>query len=416
MKLGFFVFFLILAGVLVAVSVAPRLDPLCVTQMALHAGQDDRAGWSCLHYAAARGDTRVAAHMIGDGADINSRTTRGETPLLLAAKHGALDMVGYLIRHGAELEARDGANGFTALHWAARRYHSAVLRRLLVAGARVDARNASGQTPLWQAASQNEHGNSEVAHILVRAGADITAAGNRGNTPLSTAARAGHTPVVTYLLDQGADPGQANARGATALYQAVAGNHVDTARVLLSRGADANIIADGRTPLQIALQQDHLQMANLLHAGGATGYVKYAARARLAQGRELLANGDTARAIDALSAAIALQPDDARAYYDRGRAFARQNALRAARADLAQAVLLEPEHEGALAALARVYVETGDYREAVAMLERLLDLTPKNAGALQMLGQSLSRLGEPLRAEQYFRQACELGLASACSH
>lgn len=413
MKLGFFLF-LIVIGIVAGIVAAPGLDPLCVAQKAIHAGQDDRAGWTCLHYAAARGDTRVVEKMIENGADINSRTTRGETPLLLAAKHGALDTVGYLIRHGAGLKARDGLNGFTALHWAAKRYHPAVVRRLLDAGAQVDARNQRGQTPLWQAARQRWHGNSEVAHILVGADADIAAAANQGNTPLLMAARAGHTPVVGYLLTQGADIGHRNASGETALYRAVTGGHVDTARVLLARGADPNAIVNGRVPLQLALQRGDMQMANLLHANGATGYATHAASARIEQGIRLLAAGEIDRAIAAFGAAIALQPDNPNAYYHRGRAFMQKNSARAARADLTHAVRLAPGHEKALAALADVYVQTGEYRAAVNTLKQLLELAPENAQASYRLGQSLSLLGKPLDADRQFEQACGLGLKAAC--
>merc|ERR1719424_666780 len=74
-------------------------------------------------------------------------------------------LVDILLQRGAEIEQR-GAEGFTALIGAAYSGHPAVVRRLLLAGARHTARSASGKTALQVA---KEKGNTECVQVLTYA-------------------------------------------------------------------------------------------------------------------------------------------------------------------------------------------------------------------------------------------------------
>jgi len=67
-------------------------------------------------------------------------------------------------------------------------------------GARVNARTATGETPLHKAC------DTRIARFLIDAGADIEAVDNRGNTPLLVALWNGQPNVAEYLSSQGADP------------------------------------------------------------------------------------------------------------------------------------------------------------------------------------------------------------------
>jgi|GEM_PF-1802140 len=417
-----FVFPAVFAALAIAVAAAlavfasdPRTDTVCALERIRDAMTRSHAGWQCLHYAAARGDLRAVAAALDAGASRDARTKRGQTPLILAAANGRLAVTQALIRRQAELEARDGRNGFTALHWAAQRYHPAVARALLAAGARVDAQNKWQQTPLWQASWQDDQGNTEIAHILVAAGADIHKADNKGNTPLLMAALAGHRPMVRYLLELGADMQARNDEKRTALFQAVTGGHEDVVRLLLARGADPNNDTDGTVPLQQALVRGERRIADLLQANGATGYRRYAADAALQRGQKAYDDGNFDTALRAFAAAIALQPDDPAGYYWRGLTFIDSNAPRDAEADLAMALRLDRGNNDARTALARLYVEQGQYKQAVGALGPLLDNQPDNARALFMLGQSHHGLGENARASTLFARACDLGFEPACA-
>jgi hypothetical protein len=262
----FLVLVLMITAVLGAALASPQVDATCLAQRALHLGDDDRDRWSCLHYAAARGDVRAVEHILGEGGDVDTRNAAGRTPLAEAAKRGRLAAVRTLLRHGAEVDVYDTQSGFTPLHLAAEGNHAAVVRRLLAASASVDARNQWDQTPLWQTAWQAWHGNTEVAHILVARGARIDVTDDKGHTPLHMAARAGHTPMVAFLLDAGADLEHRSDKGLTPLYQAVTGGHPDTVRLLLERGADPEVRADGVSALELARREHRDTITGLLLA------------------------------------------------------------------------------------------------------------------------------------------------------
>src|SRR5699024_5266631 len=300
---------------------------------------------------------------------------------------GQLATLKLLLGAGARLTAHDDS-GATALHRAARFGHAAVARSLLRHNAAVNARDRLGRTPLRVAAGQAWHDDSEVAHILIRAGAESGLADYRGNTPLMAAARAGHTAVLSYLLTLNqvrSSIERHNDRGASALWLAVQGNHLLAARLLLSHGADADTAVNGQTALQLALKHDHKQMANLLHASGASNYVRYASHNHLQEGLRKLNAGQPQAAINAFSTVITLQPDNAHAFYLRAKAYAQLQKWRAARADLTLSSSLSPPRADTLLMLAQACLHTGDDQQAVATLKQLLRLAPDNNEARQLL-------------------------------
>ena len=62
----------------------------------------NRAGWTPLHYACSGPDNGVAAWLLKQGADINARSANGTTPLMMAARYGAMDLAGVLLKAGAD--------------------------------------------------------------------------------------------------------------------------------------------------------------------------------------------------------------------------------------------------------------------------------------------------------------------------
>lgn len=65
----------------------------------------NRAGWTPLHYACSGPDNGVAAFLIAQGAELNARSENGTTPLMMAARYGAGDLVPLLLKAGAEPRA-----------------------------------------------------------------------------------------------------------------------------------------------------------------------------------------------------------------------------------------------------------------------------------------------------------------------
>lgn len=85
-------------------------------------------------YAAVRsGDHDLVKQLLADGAPVNAKDDRGETPLHAAVFWGNVEMVQLLVAEGADKDAPDGG-GFPPLHSAAHTGRDAVAETLLAAG------------------------------------------------------------------------------------------------------------------------------------------------------------------------------------------------------------------------------------------------------------------------------------------
>ena len=135
--------------------------------------QDSR-GFTPLHLASGKGHIEIVKFLLNHGADIESEIFDGETPLLIAARfaiNGKYETIKTLLEHGAKVNHKD-KDGRTALHKAAMYSSKEVMNLLISYGADVNSRDKHQSTPLHQAAMLN---NIEAAKALVEHGADIFA-------------------------------------------------------------------------------------------------------------------------------------------------------------------------------------------------------------------------------------------------
>jgi ankyrin repeat protein len=112
------------------------------------------------------------------------------------------------------------------------------VEQALAQGAMVDSRARDRATPLISAALDNQ---PAIAELLLSKGADVMARNSGGFTALHAAAYSGSLPIVKLLLDKGAvleDAG--NKAGVTPMMVAGEENHVEVAELLIARGADIN--------------------------------------------------------------------------------------------------------------------------------------------------------------------------------
>lgn len=120
-------------------------------------------------------------------------------------------------------------SGDTALHVAAAGYRVEIARMLLAAGAEVgSARNRRGSQPLHYASdgyleNPSWDARRQVAMIrrLLQAGASLDAQDKNGATPLHRAVRTRCAAAVKCLLEAGADPTIRNQPGSTPFHLAV---------------------------------------------------------------------------------------------------------------------------------------------------------------------------------------------------
>jgi ankyrin repeat protein len=137
--------------------------------------------------AAALGDVAALRTALEDDDDARvRRSSDGWTPLHLAAFFGRDEAAALLIDHGAPINGHaTNATRNTPLHAALAGAVSATLvRRLVMAGASVTARDAHGATPLHLAASR---GAEPLCDLLLARGADPGARTAEGATPAQMA-------------------------------------------------------------------------------------------------------------------------------------------------------------------------------------------------------------------------------------
>jgi ankyrin repeat protein len=247
-------------------------QPLCVAQ--------SRSSDKELLQAVAKGDIGAVRVLLANGADLNAKDDRGDTPLIVAAGNHNIAAVKLLLEKGADISARNNYEE-TALIEAARSMDPELLRVLLDGGPDIKDKNAalfeaaeSAPVVLQMAdapATLNGHNEQTPAvvpeapwvtnvRLLLDSGADIETRDEEGETPLMRAASFGQTETFELLLERGAKINVRDKRGMTPLIAAACAcalatmnNTYDIIKILLEKGANVNArTRDGKTALMMA--------------------------------------------------------------------------------------------------------------------------------------------------------------------
>ena len=140
---------------------------------------------NALQMACIIGDLELVKKFIKQ-ADVNGIASDGWTPLLRASKNNYLEIVKYLINHGADLNVKNSA-GYTALHKASYSGHGDVVKYLISKGAEIDIKDAEGKTPLLISVDfyQIDHlRTTETIELLLKNGANPKIKDNSGLSTL----------------------------------------------------------------------------------------------------------------------------------------------------------------------------------------------------------------------------------------
>ncbi|XP_050085403.1 uncharacterized protein LOC126571149 [Anopheles aquasalis] len=255
---------------------------------------------------------------------------RGLTALQIAARQGYREVVELLVRHGANVHAKD-AGGNSVLHYAVESRSTGIVRLLLQHGAQVAVRNSHDKTPLEVAI---ECGHRRITRMLLRSGQplerislpedlqhqrlvdDLLRVVNRfefGLSPVADGSVDSFTPLhhardertiarlqrcygidvtstcfrttplhlaclcndltrVQLLLKYGANPRLANSESVTPLLLAVSNRNVAIVRTLLKHIGTLPVHAANEldSALEIAIRKSALDIANLLLSNGAS--------------------------------------------------------------------------------------------------------------------------------------------------
>lgn len=210
------------------------------------------------------------------------------TPLHQEVAQGSAAHALELLERGADMEARD-LSGKTPLFIAASgrgpqgKSHREMVSFLLDHGAYVDTSDKWGNSVLHGALSG---GQADVAKLLIERGAYVRTQNQSGETPLHEAARSGWLELVKLLVARGANVNVVTRTGDMPLMYALeptqwrtspqwltslpGDEHMKVIRFLISKGADVNAMnKTGDTPLGRAAEYGDLELAQLLAASGA---------------------------------------------------------------------------------------------------------------------------------------------------
>jgi ankyrin repeat protein len=194
-------------------------------------------GSSPLAEAVRVASVNIVGMLLDAGANANRANEDGETPVMLAASTGSVKVAEILVRHGANVNAREQFRNQTALMWASAESHPEMVAFLISKGAAVNVR-----------ATANDWGNQMTNEPRVQ----YRPTG--GLTPLLYAARAGCQGCIEALLKGGADIDLPNPDGMTPMMMAIDNSHFEVARYLLDHGANPNTWDWwGRTPLYVVV-------------------------------------------------------------------------------------------------------------------------------------------------------------------
>ncbi|XP_047739094.1 protein phosphatase 1 regulatory subunit 12A [Hyalella azteca] len=197
---------------------------LSIVEFLVDAGADinrsDMEGWTPLHATASCGSLTMAKFLIDRGSDLSLVNNDGELPVdvvdepamatLLAQEMAARGIDGKTARsaeercmlqdvtqwlhEGCPHDAPHPKTGATALHVAAAKGYTKVMRLLLDAGCNVNAPDLDGWRPLHAAV---HWGQTEAVELLCDALADLDALNAVGQTPADLA-----DPSIRPLLDE----------------------------------------------------------------------------------------------------------------------------------------------------------------------------------------------------------------------
>jgi uncharacterized protein len=223
----------------------------------VNAAQPD--GTRPIHWAVHKVDYELIEALIAKKAKVDVTNEFGSTPLAEAVQLADARMVKMLLDAGAPAE---GANqdGQTALMLAIKTGELPIVEMLVKAGANVNTvEKFQNQTPLMWAATAPKNAGA-MTKLLLSKGANVKARALYTDWPnqISSEPRGQYRPVG----------------GLTALLYAARNGCLDCVESLVAAGADVNVpTPEGVTPLMVALDNDHNDVASLLLDRGANPHV-----------------------------------------------------------------------------------------------------------------------------------------------
>lgn len=123
----------------------------------------ETGGWQAIHYAALSGNPQAVQLCLDHGADADSRTQHGQTPLHHACRNGNEETIQLLLDRGVNVAAQDD-RGWQPLHHAAAAGHKGVVSMLVFSG-RLNPAALMANWRSFQSCAANR-GHHEVVEMI----------------------------------------------------------------------------------------------------------------------------------------------------------------------------------------------------------------------------------------------------------
>lgn len=176
---------------------------------------------SALHAASRYGNLEIVTYLIGHGADVNLKGNFGDTSLMYAASAGKFEIVKLLVEKGADVNAENSLTKWAPLTNAALSGRYEIVTYLIDKGADVSKQAggayvnaASGMALFMKSETKVKdifkgHKAFEfiaILELLKSKGASVNSVNELGQTALHMVAIYGNPEVTRYFLKAGVDP------------------------------------------------------------------------------------------------------------------------------------------------------------------------------------------------------------------
>ncbi|XP_033726815.1 putative ankyrin repeat protein RF_0381 [Pecten maximus] len=231
------------------------------------------AGNTPFHEACLNGHLEIVQYLLSQlGCDVNDRTNGKETPLHMASLNGHINIAKELLRAGADMSAVKGGVGPSAIHLATASDSSEIVELLINSGVDVDMTIKENDRTAIHIACIS--GSIKSAKVLISHKCDvnkISMENDEMKSPLLKAVELNKTELARLLIEAGADLNHGDHYGATPLIMATHFHNLDLVYMLVQAGCDVNKkTKNGLTPFKTALQPyPHVWMMTLFIVAGA---------------------------------------------------------------------------------------------------------------------------------------------------
>jgi len=227
----------------------------------------DYNGNTALHYALVDKNIPLAVTLVNYGSNVFIENNDGESPLIHAFNHGPEFASQFLIRIQKPIDREGNTPIFHAIRW----QYPDVVQAILDTDEDTTHQNLQGNTMLHEAAHA---GSSQIAVILLNAGANPNATDNIDRSPIHHAVIWGTLNILKLCVEKGGDIDLKDAEGQTVLHMAASAGNNEILSWLLSSQVGSQIAIDsrdskGQTALFLAAKFNKRRACSILLENGA---------------------------------------------------------------------------------------------------------------------------------------------------